>query len=46
MSNGKLNNYKRDGILQQFSDFFVHDVIPNKDAFTQFDPFDVVQRLD
>jgi len=37
---------KWDGILQQYSDVFVHAIVPSKDTFTQFDPFDAGRRLD
>jgi len=46
VSNGKLNSNKCDGILQQFSGVVAHAILPNKDTFMQFGPFDAGQRLD
>ena len=46
VSNGKVKSNKSDSILQQYSDVFMSAVLPNKDTFTQFSPFDAEKRLD
>ena len=46
VNNGRLVTNKCDDILHQFTDVVSYAILPTKDEFASFDPFNEGQRVD